>query len=207
MNSTKLAFNVQRRHNGKRETSICFSLMTTKFRSLLGFSQHSPSTAGPRAKNHDLWKIQTFTASQRRNDSSYGHKSQVMSDTIPATLSLPFDTPRKYSNHRLQTLSCKESLIVLSLYCIQCLSVSTWVSHLESWLLVCDMQHLKTWPAPGPPVDIMPAPPHRLPSLTDVKLLILKVDINIVTFTFYRIHRLIFKDTQFIFSLPGKMII
>ena len=119
-----------------------------------------------------------------------------MSDTIPATLSLPFDTPRKYSNHGLQTLSCKESLIVLSLYCIQCLSVSTWVSHLESWLLVCDMQHLKTWPAPGPPVDIMPAPLHRLPSLTDVKLLIFKADTNIVTFTFYRIHRLTFKGTH-----------
>ena len=118
-----------------------------------------------------------------------------MSDTIPATLSLPFDTPRKYSNHRLQTLSCKESLIVLSLYCIQCLSVSTWVSHLESWLLVCDMQHL--WPAPErQSAFILPAPQHRLPSLTDVKLLILKVDINIVTFTFYRIHRLTFKDTH-----------
>ena len=126
-----------------------------------------------------------------------------MSDTIPATLSLPFDTPRKYSNHRLQTLSCKESLIVLSLYCIQCLSVSTWVSHLESWLLVCDMQHLKTWPAPDPQSAFI-LPPLRLPSLTDVKLLIFKADTNIVTFTFYRIHRLIFKGTHSYFLFQEK---
>ena len=97
MNSTKLAFNVQnRRDNEERETSICFPLMTTKFRSLLGFT----SLRRPRLVHEQKIMIcEKFRHSlQVRGGMTRAmvtsHKS---CPTQSATLSLPFDTPRKYS--------------------------------------------------------------------------------------------------------------
>ena len=77
MNCTKLAFRARQWEGRHQFVSLCDDNIIACFR--------APRPRLLWAKNHDLWKIQTFTASQRRNDSSYGHKSQVMSYTV-ATL-------------------------------------------------------------------------------------------------------------------------
>ena len=114
MNSTKLAFRARQWEEGHQFVSLC--VMTT---SLL--ASELSTAAGLRwAKNHDLWKIQTFTASQRGNDSSNGHKSQVMSDTAPTLSQDPLIVP--IYNSIIQTTNVlQQGPLIHSLYFLQCL--------------------------------------------------------------------------------------
>ena len=176
--------------------------MTTKFRSLLGFRTLRPR----RVHEQKIMICEKFRHSlQVRGGMTRAmitsHKSCPTPPThchyYPFILSENTQSLETDKINILQKGLLKK--LIPSLYCL--ISVSTWVSHLESWLLVCDMQHSDTRPAPAQGTFC----PHLridCARLNDVKLLILNVDINIVTFTFSiepKIHRfiIIFLGSQY----------
>ena len=127
MNSTKLAFNVQIRQWEERHQFV--SLWWQQSLDHCWASQVSAVHGWSTSKKS--WFVKNSDIHCKSEEEWLELWSQVTSHVRRHIIITLWYSP-KILNHRLQTLllSCKESLIVLSLYCIQCLSVSVHEYHI-----------------------------------------------------------------------------